>query len=92
MKPGIHDRFVFVTRSLMWSVLLYCTLMLVFNWEDVSNKVRGINPITVVSDITVQPPFSNTTPVVHPNIGHNPGIITGLINLIGSLHVPANSM
>ena len=89
MKPAIQRRFVFVAKSMLWSLLLYTVFMLAFNWDDVSNKVRGINPITVVNNIPVQPYSVDRPAIVPPSIAHTTGLIRGLVNLVSSLHVPA---
>ena len=74
---------------MLWSVLLYTIFMLVFNWDDVSNKVRGINPITIVNSISAQPTSVSKPAVVTPSISYSTGLLRTLINLVSSLHVSA---
>jgi hypothetical protein len=49
MDRHTKQRFAFCGRSLLWSLLLYTVLMLVINWDDVKNSVRGKNPTTIVN-------------------------------------------
>ena len=59
--------------------------MLACNWDDVSNKVRGINPITVVNNISAGAPGANSS-VVHPaSISHRAGILYVIIEVAGSI-------
>ena len=90
MKPATQRTFLFVTKSMLWSLLLYTVFMLALNWDDVSNKVRGINPITIVNSISAQPSSVNKPSVIIPAISRSTGIIKGLINLVSSLHVSAS--
>ena len=61
MKRSSQKRFVFIAKSLAWSLLLYALFMLAFNWDDVSNKVRGVNPITIVNNIPSGSPASGSS-------------------------------
>ena len=84
MKPLTQKRFVFIAKSMLWSLLLYATFMLACNWDEVSNKVRGINPITVVNNISAGAPGANST-VVHPaSISHQAGILYVIIAVANS--------
>ena len=76
MKPVFKKRFAFITKSMLWSVLLYVVLMLVFNWDDVSNRVKGANAITIMSNIPSPQSFPVTNPVtISPSISHNISVI-----------------
>ena len=90
MKPGMLNRLVFISKSMLWSLLLYAAFMVVCNWDDVSNKVQGINPITVVNNIATQPSAANTPAVVHPGVSHTTGLIKGIIRLVSSFHATAS--
>ncbi len=85
MKPVIQRRFVFVAKSMLWSLLLYTVFMVALNWDDVSNKVRGVNPITVITNVSSQPPVISKPAVVTPSISRGVGVIRGLINLVSSV-------
>ncbi len=78
MKQLLKKRFVFIVRSMLWSVLLYAILMLALNWDDVSNKVRGTNPVTVMSNIP-QTPTKNDPVTIPASISHKAGIIQTII-------------
>ena len=55
----IRNRVVFVAKSMLWSLLLYALFMLAFNWDDVSNRVRGTDPITVVNSTSPSLPSAS---------------------------------
>ena len=55
MKPGIQKQFAFIGRSMLWSLLLYLAAMLVINWDDVRNTIKGNNAVTVVTDTIASP-------------------------------------
>jgi hypothetical protein len=79
MRPVIKKCFVFITKSLLWSVLLYVVFMFAFNWDEVSNTVSGRNAIAV-SDNQSSPQFPGTgSPVV------TPAGITGHSSIIKSI-------
>ncbi len=44
-------RLVFVAKSMVWSLLLYVFFMLAFNWDDLSNKIRGVDPVSSVNTV-----------------------------------------
>jgi len=87
MKTGLQKRFAFVAKSMLWSVLLYVVLMLAFNWDDVNNKVRGNNPITIISNITSsQVPVINNPTVIHSSITDNVSLIKKIITVAKGIH------
>ncbi len=90
MKPEIRRRFVFVAKSMLWSLLLYTVFMAALNWDDVSNKVRGINPITVITNISTQSYSVDRPAIVPPSIAHTTGLIRRLVHLVSSFHVSAS--
>jgi len=76
MKPVFKKRFAFIAKSMVWSVLLYVVLMLVFNWDDVSNRVKGTNAITIIGNIPSPQSFPPANPVtISPSISHNISVI-----------------
>ena len=82
MKPVFKKRFIFIAKSMLWSMLLYVVLMLAFNWDDVNNKVKSSNPITVMSNITSpQTPEANNPAAIPPSIAHNMGFAEKIITL-----------
>ena len=88
MKPILQKRFAFIAKSMLWSMLLYVILMLAFNWDDVSNKVRGNNPITVISNIPspeIAVPVANNPISSHSSIAHNVSAVRKIITLAKSI-------
>ena len=82
MKPVLRKRLVFIAKSALWSVLLYIVLMLSFNWDDVSTKVRDTNPITVINNInSPQTPPANDPAIIPSTISHNVSIVGKIITL-----------
>ena len=72
---------------MLWSVLLYVVLMLAFNWDDVSNKVRGNNSITIISNLSSpQAPGINNPSVIQPNIADNVSLIRKIITIAKNVH------
>ena len=84
MNKTIQKRCVFVLKSMMWSLVFYCTLMIVFNWDDLSSVVTGKNAITIVNSNQVLPLSHNVDnpEVVQPNISKNPGIIPIIFKVV----------
>lgn len=86
MKSISKRRIVFVAKSMLWSILLYVVLMLAFNWDDVSGKVRGSNPITITTNTPVeQLPATNDPAVIPANISHHIGILEKSIVIAKSI-------
>ncbi len=84
MKKTIQKRCVFVLKSMLWSLVFYCTLMVVFNWDDLSGVVTGKNAITIVNSNQVLPMTHNVDnpDVVQPNISKNSGIIPIIFKVV----------
>jgi len=61
MKRYTQKDFLFIGRSMLWSVLLYAVIMAVLNWEDVSGTILGKNAVTIVSH-TLPAPATVTDP------------------------------
>jgi hypothetical protein len=82
MKLNTRNGFLFIGRSMIWSLLLYVAMMVAFNWEDVSRTVLGKNAVTIVSSTLPTPP-ADSEPVRQPasiSAGHVAG------SVISSLH------
>ena len=73
MKPGIQKRFAFIGKSMLWSLLLYVTIMLVMNWDEVSNPVNGNARITVVNTSLPEPqaPGVNNPDATQTNVSRH---------------------
>ena len=76
MKQRIRIQVVFIGKSMLWSLLLYAAVMLVINWDDISNTVAGKNAIAVVNNIPEQ-----QVPVVNnpPSISHHTGTLKTIL-------------
>ena len=81
----VQKQFVFIAKSMLWSLLLYAAFMLAFNWDDVSNRVRGVNPVTVVNNIQPGQGAGNNPVTVPATISGDAGIINGLLNVLKGL-------
>ena len=49
MKKGIQNKVVFIGKSMLWSVLLYMTMMLVVYRDEVGNAITGRNAVAVIT-------------------------------------------
>jgi len=84
MKRSAQKSFVFFAKSMMWSLLLYALFMLAFNWDDVSDKVRGVNPITIVNNIPSGTPAAS--PATNPtSISQSAGVLSFMITLLNGI-------
>ena len=63
-------RFVFIGKSLLWSLLFYIAMMVAVNWDEIRNTATGKNDITVVNNTL---PGTQSIPVNDPEKTH-PGI------------------
>ena len=88
MKPAIKKQFSFIGRSLLWSLLLYVVMMLAFNWDEVSNTVKGNNTITVVTHTLPEPqfPYANDPGTFPANISKHTGIIVNIVSLVKDIY------
>jgi len=82
MKPALLKRFAFIGKSMLWSLLLYVTMMLVFNWDDVRNTVYGNNKITVINNAL---PDQETPVAGNPNVSGHAGFINNVIMLMKTI-------
>jgi len=64
MKPEIKKWVKFIGKSMLWSLSLYMLIMLAFNWDDVSNAVKGNSEVTIVNTL----PPGNTSISVRINV------------------------
>ncbi len=55
MSSRIRTRIAFIGRSMTWALLLYAVMMLLINWEEVSNVVNNKAGITVVEQPAATP-------------------------------------
>lgn len=85
MQPATKRKFVFITRSVFWSMLLYVAVMLIFNWEEVSNKVNGKNSVTVVTHTLPQPAEVIIPATTTDDVAKTTDIISGLWHLVKQL-------
>jgi hypothetical protein len=78
---------VFISKSMLWSLLLYMAAMLAFNWDEVSTTKKGKNAVTIVSHAA--PAQGVNEPCILPaNITHGGGniqVIAGLLKNIAGL-------
>ena len=77
MKPRTQKRILFIGRSMLWSVLLYMSMMLVINWDDVSRALNAT--ATVVS--STQPADQSQDPAntAKANVAAHTGIVKTVI-------------
>lgn len=80
MRKGIQRRFAFICKSMLWSVLLYMVVMLVFNWQEVNNTLRGRHDVTVITDLLSDRNGNNNGG--QKNISARSGIIATSLSLL----------
>lgn len=87
MKPGIQKRFTFIGKSMLWSLLLYVTVMLFLNWDEVSNTVNGNTRITVVNSNLpeLQIPAIDSPAVSQTNVAGHAGVAKNFIVIIKTI-------
>jgi hypothetical protein len=74
MRPGTQKQLRFIGKSLMWSLLLYVTVMVAFNW----NEVSGRNIVSVVSTLPSAPGVdSNAT----SRVARHTGVIKSIVSI-----------
>ena len=90
MKRHLLRPFSFIGKSLLWSVVLYISFMVIFNWDDVSAGYKKYR--TGVNIAQVQPPQeNNATPQINSDEKHSVfgaaiGTIGEIAKLIFTLH------
>jgi hypothetical protein len=69
---------------MLWSLLLYVVMMLVFNWDEVSNTIKGNHAITVVTDTIrgSQSPSAGDRSAAPASITEHAGIFGNIITLL----------
>jgi hypothetical protein len=78
MRPGTQKQLRFIGKSLMWSLLLYVTVMVAFNWNEVSATVSGRNIVSVVSTLPSAPGVdSNAT----SRVARHTGVIKSIVSI-----------
>ena len=71
MRAPFVKGVVFISKSLLWSVMLYTVCMLTINWNEVHINFKGIEPLPVVQGVQpiLQPvatiTLDNPTPQTH---------------------------
>lgn len=80
MKTPLSRRIMFISKSLLWSVMLYAICMLALNWDDVSNSSKMNKTMPVVQ----MPAFNPCEPVADskPVISLPDSSITGITHAI----------
>jgi hypothetical protein len=82
MKPGIQKRFAFICKSMLWSVMLYVTMMLVFNWDEVNNAIKGNKGITIVTNTLPGVDPSGTAEGKQANISGHVKVFTAIVSIV----------
>ena len=88
MSHRIRNRVAFAGKSLLWSLLLYVAVMLVINWDEVSNTVTGKNTIAVAHNVPAQqmPDANNPASISrHAGVGRSIMIIIRTISGLASV-------
>jgi hypothetical protein len=87
MKPAFQTKCFFLSKSLLWSVLLYVLLMAGFNWEEVRNTFTGKNNITVVKPAPrdMQTSYINELEPVTPSISEHTGAVHNAIVIVKTI-------
>ena len=86
MKPVTKKRVTFIAKSMLWSALLYVVLMLGINWDDLYNRVKGTNAITVIRILPSQQSTPEASPVSIPaNIAHSVSTVEKITTITKAL-------
>lgn len=89
MSSRIRTRIAFIGRSMTWALLLYAVMMLLINWEEVSNVVNNKAGITVVEQPAATPGTnpSGTPPVNITTRAHTLITVVRMIQAIAGIPV-----
>jgi len=81
MKPLFSRKLIFMSKSLLWSAVLYITCMLVINWDEVTSGINANRNIPLSQAPAPIPafPLADTKPVT-------PAPQTALSNVSHALH------
>ncbi len=90
MKPRTQKKVLFIGRSMLWSVLLYMSMMLVINWDDVS-RAMGRNAATIVANTQQQDQFTEPAIPAKANITVHAGIIKSIVVILKTVSGIASS-
>ena len=90
MKPRTQKKVLFIGRSMLWSVLLYMSMMLVINWDDVS-RAMGRNAATIVANTQQQDQFTEPATPAKVNITTHISIIKSIVVILKTVSGIASS-
>lgn len=82
MRSHVKKQFAFYGKSMLWSLLLYCVLMIAINWEEVNNTMHGRNSITVVNTNHEITPQVVTPSASQTNIAEKTGVAKNIIAVL----------
>ncbi len=85
MAPRIKTRIAFIGRSMIWSLLLYVTMMLLINWDEVSNAINNKAGITIVEQPASVSPGANSPAVLPANISSSANTAKKILNIIKAI-------
>ncbi len=79
MNRHIKNKVVFIGKSMLWSLLLYITMMLVVYHDEVSNVITGHNAVAVITG--TEQPVTDT-----PDIPKKQGVIKSLAVIVRTIN------
>lgn len=78
MNRHIKNKVVFIGKSMLWSLLLYITMMLVVYHDEVSNAITGRNAVAVITD--AEQPITDA-----PELPKKQGVIKSIATIVRTL-------
>lgn len=85
MAPRIKTRIAFIGRAMIWSLLLYVTMMLLINWDEVSNAINNKAGITIVEQPANISPGGNSPDALPANISSSANTAKKILNIIKAI-------
>lgn len=85
MAPRIKTRIAFIGRAMIWSLLLYVTMMLLINWDEVSNAINNKAGITIVEQPASTSPDANSPAALPANISSSANTAKKILNIIKAI-------
>ncbi|OJW82167.1 MAG: hypothetical protein BGO69_16365 [Bacteroidetes bacterium 46-16] len=84
MREGIFKKIKFISKSLLWSILLYLLSMTIINWDDVLNGIRhkADREVAIVHVVPGPQPGPVTTTQIKKDIATTSHIFTLLRALL----------
>ncbi|MBS1587280.1 MAG: hypothetical protein JSS82_17230 [Bacteroidetes bacterium] len=70
MNRVLSQKLMFISKSLLWSVLFYAVLMTIINWDEVSNRFGK-------SDKQVASAHTSSAPISEPVVDAKAAVIPG---------------